>query len=83
MQRKKLDAMLSKGGKGYDIIESRADAIAETLRHARTGDVVLVSGKGHEEYQITRKGKTFFDDRVEVKKYLGPLENLFQVAASI
>lgn len=83
IKRNKLDEMLCKGGKGYDIIESRAVAISETLRHARKGDVVLVSGKGHEDYQITRKGKTFFDDRVEVKKYLGPMENMFQVAASV
>lgn len=83
MERKKLDELLGKGEKGYDIIESRADAISGTLRHAVKGDVVLVSGKGHEDYQLTRQGKTFFDDRVEVKKYLGPMENMFQAAACV
>ena len=50
-------------GKWYDIIESRGQAIATAIRLAGKGDIVLISGKGHEQYQLTSTGKTFFDDR--------------------
>lgn len=54
-----------RGTKGYDIIADRRTAIRAGIRYARPGDVVLICGKGHETYQITRQGKAFFDDRVE------------------
>ena len=50
---------------GYDVIPSRREAIAMAVRNASERDVVLISGKGHENYQITAKGKIFFDDRLE------------------
>lgn len=56
--------------RGYDIIPSRREAIRLAVQGAGTGDVVLVSGKGHECYQIDRAGKRFFDDRVEARKSL-------------
>ncbi|MGV1098067.1 UDP-N-acetylmuramoyl-L-alanyl-D-glutamate--2,6-diaminopimelate ligase [Thiovibrio sp. JS02] len=66
LPRMRAEALLGeKGLKGYDVIVSRREAIRTTLSHARPGDVVAVCGKGHETYQITRKGKIFFDDRVE------------------
>ncbi len=57
-------------GKGYDIVESREQAIATAIRLAGEGDIVLISGKGHEQYQLTSSGKTFFDDRLQAKKQL-------------
>lgn len=54
--------------KGYDVIPSRRAAIATAVRYARQGDVVLISGKGHENYQITSTGRIFFDDRLEVSR---------------
>jgi len=40
----------------------RAQAIAQALQLAQTGDVVLVAGKGHETYQDGPAGKRPFDD---------------------
>ena len=56
--------------RGYDIIPSRREAIRVGVQGAGCGDVVLVSGKGHECYQLDRFGKKFFDDRVEARESL-------------
>jgi UDP-N-acetylmuramoyl-L-alanyl-D-glutamate--2,6-diaminopimelate ligase len=45
---------------------NRKEAIAEALRSARKGDVVLLAGKGHETYQIVGSQKFDFDERVIV-----------------
>ncbi len=56
--------------RGFDVIESRHDAIRLAIHNAGPQDVVLISGKGHEDYQITKNGRRFFDDRMEtVKQY--------------
>jgi len=38
---------------------------------AKDGDIVLIAGKGHEDYQIIGKTKHHFDDREEVCKNIG------------
>jgi UDP-N-acetylmuramyl-tripeptide synthetase len=66
LPRMRLEALLTREAQqGYDIVASRREAIRETIRHARSGDVVLLCGKGHETYQITPEGRFFFDDRLE------------------
>jgi len=59
-----------KDGKGYDIIMNRHLAISTAVRHAGSKDIVLISGKGHENYQVNKNGKIFFDDRVEAEMQL-------------
>lgn len=49
------------------IIEDRASAIKTACTLARPGDVVLVAGKGHEDYQIIKGVKHHFDDHEVVK----------------
>jgi UDP-N-acetylmuramoyl-L-alanyl-D-glutamate--2,6-diaminopimelate ligase len=44
------------------VIADRAQAIAQTVQHARTQDVVLVAGKGHEDYQEISGVKHPFSD---------------------
>jgi UDP-N-acetylmuramoyl-L-alanyl-D-glutamate--2,6-diaminopimelate ligase len=34
---------------------------------ARKGDIILVAGKGHEDYQIIGREKLHFDDREELR----------------
>ncbi len=52
----------------YEIIANRRQAIARSLELARSGDIVLVAGKGHEIYQETRGKRLPFDDREVVKE---------------
>ncbi len=56
--------------KKYDIILDRREAIHTAIKAAKEGDLVLVAGKGHEDYQIIGETKYTFDDRVEAAKYL-------------
>jgi len=51
------------------IEHDRATAIRETLRAARDGDVVLVAGKGHEDYQIVGLEKRSFSDQAIVREF--------------
>jgi murE/murF fusion protein len=63
--------ILSRGdGQGYDVIKSRRQAISTAIRFANPEDVILISGKGHENYQLSSKGKVFFDDRIEAEMQL-------------
>ena len=52
----------------YTVIPDRAEAIRWALRHARSGDVVLLCGKGHETYEIDRTGRHPFDERRIVRE---------------
>ncbi|RPH35082.1 UDP-N-acetylmuramoyl-L-alanyl-D-glutamate--2,6-diaminopimelate ligase [bacterium] len=47
--------------------EDRRAAIGKALAMARPGDVVLIAGKGHEDYQVIGEQKHHFDDREEVE----------------
>jgi UDP-N-acetylmuramoyl-L-alanyl-D-glutamate--2,6-diaminopimelate ligase len=49
--------------KGFVMQESRGEAIRLAVRLARPGDIVLLAGKGHEDYQIIGTTKHHFDDR--------------------
>lgn len=52
-------------GKGYTVVENRREAIRLAITLARPGDIVLLAGKGHEDYQIIGTVKHHFDDREE------------------
>jgi UDP-N-acetylmuramoyl-L-alanyl-D-glutamate--2,6-diaminopimelate ligase len=41
------------------------------LRQARSGDVVLIAGKGHEDYQVIGREKIHFSDREVVEEFIG------------
>ncbi len=47
----------------YLVIPDRRRAIAEALDMAKAGDVVVLAGKGHEDYQVIGEKKVHFDDR--------------------
>jgi UDP-N-acetylmuramoyl-L-alanyl-D-glutamate--2,6-diaminopimelate ligase len=56
---------------GSPIVElDRRIAIVRAIEEAEAGDVVLVAGKGHEDYQIVGNVKHPFDDRDEVRRAL-------------
>lgn len=64
----RLDGWRSK--KGYLKIPDRREAIRMAIHLACPGDIVLIAGKGHEDYQIIGKRKFPFDDRLEAQKAL-------------
>lgn len=53
----------AKIGRDYRVIASRGEAIECAVNHARKGDLVMIAGKGHEDYQILNTGTIHFDDR--------------------
>ncbi len=55
----------------YVVIENRRDAIEYALLNAKTDDVILLAGKGHETYQILADGKIHFDEREIIREILG------------
>ncbi|WP_304581879.1 UDP-N-acetylmuramoyl-L-alanyl-D-glutamate--2,6-diaminopimelate ligase [uncultured Alistipes sp.] len=59
----------------YLRIVDRAEAIRTAAMLAKPGDVVLVAGKGHEDYQIIGTEKRRFDDREEVRKAFATIHN--------
>lgn len=52
-------------------IVDRREAIKTAVMLAQPGDVILIAGKGHEDYQIIGDVKHHFDDREEVRKAFG------------
>ena len=51
-------------------IADRREAIRAAAMMAQKGDVILIAGKGHEDYQEVKGVKHHFDDREEVRKLL-------------
>lgn len=50
----------------YTVIVNRREAIDYALKNAKSGDVIILAGKGQETYQIIGKEKFDFDERVVV-----------------
>ncbi len=54
----------------YRIIPDREDAIKMSIKLAKHGDIVLIAGKGHEDYQIIGDKKFAFSDKRVVADFL-------------
>jgi len=50
-------------GKDYEVIVDRKEAIDFAVERARPGDLIMIAGKGHEDYQILNTETIHFDDR--------------------
>lgn len=57
-------------GIAYDIIMDRREAIHHAIAKAEANDIVLIAGKGHEDYQIFRDKTIHFDDREVAREEL-------------
>lgn len=57
----------------YEMIPDRRTAIETAIREAKRGDMVLIAGKGHEDYQIIGTQKFHFDDREVAREAVGKL----------
>lgn len=58
------------GCSNYEIIPDRAEAIGRALQTAQPGDIVLVAGKGHEEWQLIGTEKRPFSDKETIRAFL-------------
>jgi UDP-N-acetylmuramoyl-L-alanyl-D-glutamate--2,6-diaminopimelate ligase len=56
------------GGTPYLVIPDREAAIRSAIAIAGPGDVVVLAGKGHEDYQIIGSSKLHFDDREQARR---------------
>jgi UDP-N-acetylmuramoyl-L-alanyl-D-glutamate--2,6-diaminopimelate ligase len=62
------------GLQNYRIVPDRGEAVSAAIAEARTGDVVLIAGKGHEAEQILRDRTVPFDDRDAARAALHKLK---------
>jgi len=60
--------------KPYLAIPDRAEAIKRAIAMAKSGDIVVLAGKGHEDYQIIGEQKLPFDDREEARKAIRKMQ---------
>src|SRR5947199_2134581 len=64
---------IQKTGKPYEKIADRREAIHHAIAQARTDDLVLIAGKGHEDYQIIGREVFHFDDKEVARAALAVL----------
>ncbi len=53
------------------VMEGRAEAVTCAVMQAKENDVVLVAGKGHEDYQIDGNQRMDYTDRIRVASLQG------------
>jgi UDP-N-acetylmuramoyl-L-alanyl-D-glutamate--2,6-diaminopimelate ligase len=51
------------GAQNFAVIPNRKDAIEYVIATHRVGDIILLAGKGHENYEIDARGAHYFDER--------------------
>lgn len=61
------EGVKSGGAKAYEVIADRRAAIERGVELASGGAVVIIAGKGHENYQVVGDQIVHFDDREEVE----------------
>lgn len=57
-------------GENYVVIPDRTEAITQAINIAQKGDIVLVAGKGHEDYQEIKGQRFYFSDEETVRNAL-------------
>lgn len=63
-----IEAGMKKTDGQYKIIEDRQEAVSYAIRNRKDGDVILIAGKGHENYQEIQGIRYPMDDRELVRK---------------
>ncbi len=59
-----------KSNSTFAVIVDRKEAIVKAIRSAEPGDIVIIAGKGHEDYQILKDKTIHFDDREVAREAL-------------
>ena len=57
-------------GDHYQVEPDRKEAIRKAIHSARRDDIIVIAGKGHEDYQIIGKTKIHFDDREIASRFI-------------
>jgi len=70
-----LDALERRSHVQYHLVPDRREAIGVAIREAHRGDMVLIAGKGHEDYQIIGTKKFHFDDREVAREAIQQLRD--------
>ena len=65
-----------KGCTNYEIVPDRAEAIRRALAAAQKDDIVIVAGKGHENYQLVGTEKRHFSDQEVILDFLQEKEHV-------
>lgn len=71
-----IEVGLQKTNGQYLVISDRREAIHQAIAKAKSNDVVLIAGKGHETYQIVGGDKFHFDDREIAREALEHLKEI-------
>ena len=58
----------------YLEIPDRREAIRWCLENAQEGDIIVLAGKGHEDYQEIQGKKHPFDERVVIRELLEEMQ---------
>lgn len=66
---KEVATYVQEAGGEYIIIVDRAEAIRYCLGNAQSGDIILLLGKGHEEYMKVNGESVFFSERAVIEEY--------------
>ncbi len=69
-RRVEAQALAHAPHRSYAVVTDRREAIRHAIAAAGRGDLVLIAGKGHEDYQIVGTTKHHFDDREEAARAL-------------
>ena len=73
-----MDDMLKGSEKNnHEVIFNRREAIHKGIDLLKENDILLILGKGHEDYQIIGKTKHHFSDKEEVNNYLKEREVIY------
>jgi UDP-N-acetylmuramoyl-L-alanyl-D-glutamate--2,6-diaminopimelate ligase len=76
-----LDHTLAQSQKGYVVESDRRKAIFLAVSLLKKGDILLIAGKGHEDYQIIQRTKNPFDDRLVAKEAVMMFDNNIEIKA--
>ena len=69
------DALERRNHVQYHMVPDRREAIGAAIHEARRDDMVLIAGKGHEDYQIIGTKKFHFDDREVAREAIQQLQD--------
>ena len=68
--------ILNGASKNYEVIYDRYDAIKEGVRMLKDNMILMILGKGHEDYQIIKGEKLYFSDKDAAYKVIKELEEI-------